>query len=412
MIRLYLHVAESQKDIQELRKQLQNAEKKNLGFTSELETNKQTIAKLEDDEEQARKAQEVKERRQEKAQKELKQLLKQVEAEKEAEELVQSELLEHEEELQNRLQQLALSESNSCKRFQRTQSLNEQALQLHRELQEIAAEHEELLKRLNPVTQLRTRLRGEWDTAVELATLERRQVQQATTEDQALRDYAANEEMRAALLHHEGLEMEQTAASLWRGINKVHGEDSRNRQLNERLYVAQQDQQDLWNRLTFVEGCNYKLQSELSASQRQTQALEEVLKSNRSDLEVLQEKVEQTNRRSKELTGQRQTLEQCSSQLKDQLQQAEAESKRRVEEMRLKRQREQQEAAELHKAFEELSSKGKSTEQQLNTARSKAEELRAKLKEATAKRDAAAALEAERKAELEVERNKIRCTIS
>jgi len=140
-----------------------------------------------------------------------------------------------EEEHCEQLKNLALAESESQKCWVSEQRIKSRSAELAEKLSLRSSDLEDLRRKVDESTIAKTRLQGQWEDAVSLATVERGQVRQMTYHVHELWAVAAHHESAASALSDKVVNSEAHAAKIWASMNLVEGQDVRRDELREEL---------------------------------------------------------------------------------------------------------------------------------------------------------------------------------
>eukprot|EP00435_Cladocopium_sp_Y103_P058679 s621_g20.t1 len=170
---------------------------------------------------------------------------------------------------EQQLRALARAESESHRCWEKLEDATMQSSDLCTRLQMMGNNLEDLSQKSEESHEARIRLRGCWQQAVQLASLERGQVRAVNVQIGQLRDHGAIAECQAANLCDEAVETETAASELWQDIAKVEGQDYRRDSLVAELRNAQADHEELRCYIFMQEEYDSELLASLNESEAQ-----------------------------------------------------------------------------------------------------------------------------------------------
>eukprot|EP00439_Symbiodinium_sp_Y106_P068099 s855_g11.t1 len=193
-----------------------------------------------------------------------------------------------EKEHEQKLQALAHAESESYACWMKQQRAKTRSMHFTTRLAELSADLEDLWQQSEDAVEAREKFRGSgaWKEAVQLATVERGQVEEVHAQMKGLRVHAATAEIRAAELCLEAVDSEVASSELWQSLAKVEGQDHRRDALTVDLQHAQAEQEDPDEAFSFLElrahiwsqeQCDGELLAALAESEAQRAAVTESL---------------------------------------------------------------------------------------------------------------------------------------
>lgn len=187
----------------------------------------------------------------------------------EAQRVLADELAEVREEHEQQLRALARAESESHRCWEKLEDATMQSSDLCTRLQIMGNNLEDLSQKSEESHEASIRLRGCWQEAVQLASLERGQVTAVNVQIGQLRDHGAIAECQAANLCDEAVETETAASELWQDIAKVEGQDHRRDSLVAELRSAQAEHEELRCHIFMQEEYDSELLVSLNESEAQ-----------------------------------------------------------------------------------------------------------------------------------------------
>lgn len=269
MIRLQPQAERLQKDIQDLREELEIRQRESQEEIRRLHQAAAQINQLNSQVQRAEKEQEIL-------------TVERLDAEEgavasqqseiqaaEAQRVLADELAEVREEHEQQLRALARAESESHRGWEKLEDATMQSSDLCIRLQMMGNNLEDLSQKSEESHEASIRLRGCWQEAVQLASLERGQVTAVNVQIGQLRDHGAIAECQAANLCDEAVETETAASELWQDIAKVEGQDHRRDSLVAELRSAQAEHEELRCHIFMQEEYDSELLASLNESEAQ-----------------------------------------------------------------------------------------------------------------------------------------------
>mmetsp|Transcript_14966 Transcript_14966/g.26212 ORF Transcript_14966/g.26212 Transcript_14966/m.26212 type:complete len:413 (+) Transcript_14966:49-1287(+) len=301
MIRLYPQVVQREKDIQELREQLQMRQSENQAQVSKMlesavQRQELHLQLLSSEEEQDRLLSEHK-----------------VECDKtvglqnvmdsalEVRDSLLAQLERSREEHSAGLKDLAHAESESQKCWASEQRISSRSAELAQRLSLQSSNLEELQKRVQKSLAAHTRLQGEWEDAVALATVERGQVREMTSQMRELWTVAASHESAASDLSEKICHTEMGTAQLCDDIMNVEGQDTRRDDLRSELREGMQEEEDLKMKLQEKKAAERELDGVETKTYQEREVAKKKLQNHSRRWQLLRQSLKLTTDRSQKV---------------------------------------------------------------------------------------------------------------
>jgi len=316
------------------------------------------------------------------------------------------------EEREEQLRALARAESESHRCWEQLEDSSMQSSDLRTRLEMMSSNLEDLSEKSEESHEARIRLRGFWQEAVQLATLERGQVGSVNVQIGQLRDHGAVAELHASRLCDEAVETETAASELWQGIEKVEGQDHRRDSLAAELRSAQAEHEELRAHTWMQQETDAELFAALKESELQRATVTNELQADRTRWEEIKTSIRQTQILSNWLHTELNVHSEGHGSVRKRHTVIEEAGRIRVAHLRGQHHEESTEATSLENRATELQYEGQQLEKDISTTQRQKENLTSTLSMREEEHQAQLVRQEELNNELEELKKKCRCTIS
>lgn len=412
MIRLQPQAERLQKDIEELRQELEQRELESQEEINRLHQASSLIDELHEQVLHAEKEQDLLTVERRETEEEAAECQKQEVTAAKDFKVLKDELSSVQEEHRGLLHDLAEAEMESHRCWEQLEDATEQSSDLCQRLRMMSSNLEDLTQKSEESHEARVRLRGHWHEAVQLAAVERGQVEAVTVQMGQLRGHGAVAELQASKLCDEAVHSEVVSSELWQDLAKVEGQDHRRDQLASELRCAQAEHEELRAYIWMQEEYDSELLASLNESEAQKASVSEALQVDALRWEELKSSIRETQDMASRLYAELSEHTKCHSSVKARHSQVEEAGQGRLADLRGQHKEHATEAASLEAKANQLQAES----QQLDGDIRKTRQLKEELVQTLATREDEHQAELVRKAELNTEleelKKKWRCAIS
>lgn len=313
---------------------------------------------------------------------------------------------------EQKLQALAHAESESYACWTKQQRAKTRSMHFTTRLAELSADLEDLWQQSEDAVEAREKFRGDWKEAVQLATVERGQVEEVHTQMKGLRVHAATAEVRAAELCLEAVDSEVASSELWQSLAKVEGQDHRRDALTVDLQHAQAEQEELRAHIFSQEQYDGELLAALAESEAQRAAVTESLQLDAVHWQEIRSSIQETRNAAAQLYSELTRHADGYKAVTTRHAEAEAAGTSRLQTLQSEFQEHAGQGQHLDEKAAQLEKESQDLQDKLQKAQSKKEDLVGTLAKKEQEHEELLVRKADLNAELEELKKKFRCVVS